>query len=411
MSRTIAASSNQTRLILIGTAVLLSLGMGIRQSLGLFLTPVTRDLALTAADFTLAVAVQNIVWGLSQALVGAIADRFGLRVTMMAGAVIYVVGLAIMAAAQGALALIISGGFIGVALSCTASSLAMTACARAVSEERRSKMLGVVSAAGSLGTLVVPLITQALLAHEAWQIGALFFLLLALAMLPAAFWAGGADRIPGHGTTTVSMREVVSQAVRNRPFLVLSGAYFVCGLNLVFLTTHLPAYLAICGQDPMLSAEALAVIGGVNCVGSLLTGWLGGIYPKHILLGLLYILRAVVFAAYFVMPPTPTSTLVFAAAMGMLWYPGVAPLIGGLVAEMFGTRYMATLLGISFVMHQVGSSLGAWGGGLIFDLSGSYDRAWQIGVLIGFAAGVIEILAGGPTRRHDRMIAPEVATT
>ncbi|HXP05063.1 MAG TPA: MFS transporter [Stellaceae bacterium] len=411
MPRAITASANQARLILIGTAVLLSLGMGIRQSLGLFLTPVTRDLALTATDFTLAVAVQNIVWGLSQALVGAIADRFGLRVTMMAGAVIYVVGLAVMAAAQDALALIISGGFIGVALSCTASSLAMTACARAVSEERRSKMLGVVSAAGSLGTLLVPLITQALLAHEAWQIGVLFFLLLAVAMLPAAFWAGSADRIPGHGTTTASMREVVSQAVRNRPFLVLSGAYFVCGLNLVFLTTHLPAYLAICGQDPMLSAEALAVIGGVNCVGSLLTGWLGGIYPKHILLGLLYILRAVVFAAYFVMPPTPTSTLVFAAAMGMLWYPGVAPLIGGLVAEMFGTRYMATLLGISFVMHQVGSSLGAWGGGLIFDLTGSYDRAWQIGVLIGFAAGVVQILAGGPTRRHDRLIVPGVATT
>src|ERR1700675_3924632 len=139
MPPTITASGNQARLILIGTAVLLSLGMGIRQSLGLFLTPITRDLALTAADFTLAVAVQNIVWGLSQAPVGAIADRFGLRVTMVAGAAIYIVGLAVMAAAQDALALIISGGFIGVALSCTASSLAMTACARAVSEERRSK--------------------------------------------------------------------------------------------------------------------------------------------------------------------------------------------------------------------------------------------------------------------------------
>jgi MFS family permease len=152
--------------------------MGIRQSLGLFLTPVTQDLALTATDFTLAVAVQNIVWGLSQAPVGAIADRFGLRVTMVAGAAINIVGLAVMAAAQDALALIISGGFISLALSCTASSLAMTACARAVSERPLSKMLGVVSAAGSLGTLVVPLITQALLARAAWQIGALFFLLL-----------------------------------------------------------------------------------------------------------------------------------------------------------------------------------------------------------------------------------------
>ena len=152
----------------------------------------------------------------------------------------------------------------------------------------------------------------------------------------------------------------------------------------------------------MLSAEALAVIGGMNCVGSLTAGWLGSQYPKLILLGLLYILRALVFTAYFTMPPTPASTLLFAAAMGMLWL-SVAPLVSGLVAEMFGTRYMATLLGISFVMHQVGSSLGAWGGGLIFDAMGSYDRAWQLGVLIGFSAGVVQILGGGPSRRHGKL--------
>src|ERR1700736_4730092 len=396
--------SADTRLILIGAAVLLSLGMGIRQSFGLFLTPVTRDRALTATDFTRAVAVQNIVWGLSQAPIGAIADRFGLRATMMAGAAIYVLGLGLMAASGGALALFVSGGFIGVALSCTASSLALTACARAVSEERRSKMLGVVAAAGSLGTLLVPLITQSLLVHQTWQIGVLFFVILAAVMLPAAFWAGAADRLPGSGIAKTTMREMLGQAARHRPFLVMSGAYFVCGLNLVFLTTHLPAYLAICGQDPMLSAEALATIGGVSAVGSLLTGWLGGRYPKHIILGLLYILRSLIFAVYFVMPPTPTSTLLFAAAMGMLWWPGLAPLIGGLVAEIFGTRYMATLLGLSFVVHQAGSSLGAWGGGWIFDLTGSYDDAWQIGTLIGFAAGVVQIVAGGPTRRQDRVI-------
>ena len=411
MSRTIAPNSSQARLILIGTALLLMLGMGIRQSLGLFLAPVTHDLRISAADFTVALATQNIVWGLSQALVGAIADRFGLRTTMMAGSAIYVVGLAIMAAAQGTIALIISGGLIGVALSCTATSLAMAACVRAVSPERWSKTLGVVSAVGSLGTLLVPLTTQTLLAHQPWQIGALFFMLMAIAMLPAAFLAGGADRIPGRSTAKTSMREVLGQAMRNRPFLVMSGAYFVCGLNLIFLTTHLPAYLAICGQDPMLSAEALAVIGGVSAIGSLLTGWLGSRYPKHIILGLLYILRAVIFAAYFMLPPTPTSTLMFAAAMGLLWWPGLGPLIGGLVAEIFGTRYMATLLGLSFVVHQVGSSLGAWGGGLIFDFSGSYDLAWQIGTVIGFGAGIIQILAGGPSRGRDRMILPAVATT
>jgi MFS family permease len=409
MSVIAAATRNRTRVILVGAAVLLSLGMGLRQSLGLFLTPVTRDLALTAADFTLAVAVQNIVWGLSQAPLGAIADRFGLRVTMLAGAAIYVCGLGVMASAHGAAALIVSGALIGVALSCTASSLVMTAVARSVPEQRRSKILGIVAAAGSLGTLMVPIATQSILASHAWQIGALFFVALAAAMLPAGFFAGGADRMPAHSVGKTTMRAMLGQAARNRPFLVMSGAYFVCGLNLVFLTTHLPTYLAICGQDPLLSAEALAVIGGMNCVGSLTAGWLGAKYPKHILLGVLYILRAFVFTAYFVMPPTPASTLVFAAAMGMLWL-SVAPLVSGLVAEMFGTRYMATLLGISFVMHQVGSSLGAWGGGLIFTAYGSYDHAWQIGVLIGFGAGVVQILAGGPTLRRDRIGAPGLAT-
>jgi predicted MFS family arabinose efflux permease len=406
-----APSTSQVRLVLIGTSLLLTLGIGIRQSLGLFLSPITHDLGVTAADYTLALAVQNIVWGLSQALVGAAADRFGLRISMMAGAVIYVVGLGVMAEAQGELALLVSSGLIGIALSCTATSLSMAACVRAVSPQRRSTMLGVVSAAGSLGMFVVPLATQGLLEHQPWRIGIVFFLILAVAMLPAAYWAGGADAIPAPKTETTSMREVLGQAMRNRPFLVMSGAYFVCGLNLIFLTTHLPTYLAICGQDPMLSAEALAVIGGVSAIGSLTTGWLGNRYPKHILLGLLYILRAFVFAVYFVMPPTPASTLVFSAAMGMLWWPGLAPLIGGLVADIFGTRYLATLLGVSFVVHQLGSSLGAWGGGLIYDLTGSYGPAWQIGTLIGFAAGVIQIVAGGPTRRRDPVIVPAAATT
>lgn len=409
MSPTMAPSASQARPILIGTALLLTLGMGIRQSFGLFLEPITRDLAVTAADFTLALAIQNIVWGLSQAFVGALADRFGLRMTMMVGAAIYIAGLGVMASAKGAVTLIVAGSLVGIALSCTATSLAMTACVRAVSAERRTKMLGVVSAAGSLGTLVVPIATQALLVRAPWQAGILFFGVLAIAMLPAAFMAGGADKLPPQSTSATSMREVLGQAMRNRPFLVMSGAYFVCGLNLIFLTTHLPAYLALCGQDPMLSAQALAVIGGVSAIGSLVTGWLGSRYPKHIILGLLYILRAMMFAAYFVMPPTPASTLLFAAAMGLLWWPGLAPLIGGIVAETFGTRYMATLLGLSFVVHQIGSSLGAFGGGLIFDWSGSYEVAWKIGTVIGFGAGIVQIVAGGPPRERDRMMVPAAA--
>jgi MFS family permease len=386
--------------------------MGLRQSIGLFLTPVTRDLALTAADFTLTIAIQNIVWGLAQAPAGAIADRFGLRLTLVAGTMIYIAGLAAMAAASGEIALIVSSVLIGIALACTASSLALAACARAVPERSRSKMLGVVAAVGSLGTFIVPLATQGVLKYYPWQIGALFFAVLAAAMLPAAFWAGASDKLPVMtAAAKTTMRDTLAQALRHRGFLVMSGAYFVCGLNLVFLTTHLPAYLEICGQDPMLSAEALAVIGAVNCVGALLAGWLGGRYPKHVVLGWLYILRSVAFAAYFVAPPTASNTLIFAAAMGLLWFPGVWPLLSGLVAEMFGTRYMATLLGISFVVHQVGASLGAWGGGIILDLTGSYDDAWKIGVLVGFAAGIVQIIAGGPVHPREARAEPQLVST
>jgi MFS family permease len=384
-------------LILAGAAVMMSIGMGMRQSLGLFLSPVTHGLALTAADFTFTVAVQNITWGLSQAPVGAIADKWGLRPVMLGGGILYIIGMLVMLTAGGAAGLTLSGGLVGMALACTASSLAMTASARAVSPERRSQILGLVGACSSLGTLLIAPSLQFLLARFDWHVGVVFFILLAAAMLPAAFMAGAVDRVPHPEEKRASMREVVGTAFRSRRYLVMTCAYFVCGLQLIFLTTHLPNYLAICGQDPMLGATALATIGGVNIFGSWFSGWLGGRYPKHILLGLLYLSRSCVLALYFMSPPTPTTTIVFAAAMGMLWL-GVIPLVSGFVAELFGTRYMATILGISFVVHQMGSVVGAWGGGLIFDAFGSYDRAWQIGVLIGAAAGTGQILFGGPSR-------------
>ncbi len=412
MLKAFTSISRQSRLILLGAAVLLTVGMGIRQSFGLFLTPMTKDLAITASDFTLMLAIQNMVWGLTQAFVGAFADKYGLRRTMLAGAATYVAGLVVMAAAQGVTALLVSGGMIGIALACTATSLTMSAVARAASPAQRSMTLGAVSAVGALGTLIGPLATQAILGLHAWQIGALFFVVLSIAMLPAAFLAGGADNIPQPVTAQrTSMTEVLGDAVRNRQFLVLSGAYFVCGLNLMFLTTHMPAYLALCGQDPMLSAWTLATIGGVSAVGSLITGWLGGRYPKHIILGSVYVLRSIMIAAYFAMPPTPASTILFAVAMGLLWWPGLAPLTAGIIADVFGTRYLATLLGMSFVVHQVGSSLGTWGGGVIFDLTGSYDPAWQIGATIGIAAGIVQIVFGGPPRSGERAPVASAAAT
>ena len=402
--------TSAARNIIIGASIMLGLSMGMRQSLSLFLPPVTKDLAITAADFTFAIAVQNIVWGLSQAPIGMIADKFGLRLAMTLGAIVYSAGLAVMLGANGAMALAISGGLIGIALSCTASSLCMTACARSVPENKRSVALGIVAATSSLGLMILAPTLQALLDGRDWRIAMGFFLLLSFVMVPAAWIAGRADQMPRPNRSEVTMRAMLAQAVRHRGFVVMSAAYFVCGLQLVFLVTHLPNYLDYCGMDPMLGAQALAVIGGVNIVSSYTAGWLGGRYPKHILLGMLYVCRAGVVAVFFMVPPTPTTTLVFAAVIGMLWL-GVMPLVSGLVAEMFGTRYMATLLGIAFVTHQFGSFLGAWGGGLIFDLLGSYDRAWQLGVAVGLFAGLLQIFAGGPPTRRDRIGAPVLNPT
>jgi len=397
--------------ILLGAALLLSLAMGIRQSLGLFMQPMTQS-GITVADFTFSVAVQNVVWGLSQPFVGALADRLGFRRVAMAGSVLYAAGILCAVLATGPLALILgTGPLLGVALSCTAASLNLSAAARAVPEHKRSMVLGIVSAGGSLGTLVAAPMAQTLMTTDGgWQVAMLAMFGLALLMLPAAFLMGRADKVPlppRRAGEATSFRAALGEALRRRAFLVMAAAYCVCGLQLVFLTTHLPSYLAMCGMDPMLSAQSLAVIGGFNIAGAYMWGWLGGIYPKHVMLGLLYLLRSVAIAAFFVFPPTPITTLAFAATMGLLWM-GVAPLTSGLVAQMFGLRYMTTILSIAFFSHQIGSFFGAWGGGIILEMLGSYDRAWQIGVLIGLIAGTAQI-AFGADSRPTRQLRPAMA--
>jgi predicted MFS family arabinose efflux permease len=273
----------------------------------------------------------------------------------------------------------------------------MTAAARAASPARRSVILGIVGAFSSVGTLVLAPVLQALLGASDWRWGAGLFVILAVVMVPAAMVTGRVDRLPHPSLARASAAAAIFEALRNRRFVVLCGTHFVCGLQLVFINTHLPNYLALCGQDPMLGATALAIIGGINIAGCLLAGWLGQHYLKNVLLGLTYLGRSAVLMVYFMLPPTPTTTILFAAAMGMMWL-GVIPLVSGYVADLFGTRNMATLLGVSFVVHQMGSVIGAWGGGMLFDMFGNYDLAWRFGVSIGFVAGVVQILFGGPSR-------------
>jgi MFS family permease len=398
--------------ILIGASVMLSLSMGLRQSLGLFMQPLTHDVHISISDFTLAIAVQNLAWGFLQPVAGALTPRFGFRPIMVAGAIMYVVGLGALAAANGLIGVMIGAGIlIGASLACTASALAMSVSARAVSAQQRSLVFGIVSAAGSIGAMIAAPIGQALSAGYGWRIGVVGFVALACIMVPAAWTAGRADKIPEPpplpgGVDDRSAGQAFMAAVTNGPFMVIAIAFFVCGLQLVFLTTHLPTYLALCGMDPMLSAEALGVIGGFNVLGSLFFGWAGGRWNKLVLLGMVYISRSLVLGAYFYWPATPASTLVFAALMGFTWL-GVVPLVAGAVAEMFGLRWQAMIQGIAFVGHQVGSFVGAFGGGLLYDALGSYDLAWRLAVATGLLAGAVQIASALLRRtRPPAVLAP-----
>jgi len=380
--------------ILIGASIMLTMSMGLRQSLGVFIPAITRDLSVTVAQFTLAVAVQNLVWGFLQPFAGAWAARAGYRPVMMAGALLYVLGMVLLATAHGMVAITLGAGLaIGASMACTGSAIAMAVAARSVPAAVRSTVLGMVSAAGSLGALMAAPIGQALSQQHGWRAGVTGFVVLALLIVPAAWFAGRVDKLPApppaRGEQT-SAWAATTQALKHAPFAVMTVAYFVCGMQLVFLTTHLPSYLDLCGLDPMLSAQALGVIGGFNVLGSLFFGWAGGRWNKLVLLGGIYTLRSFGLAWYFMADATPANTLVFAAIMGFLWL-GVGPLVAGYIGETFGLRWQAMLGGVAFMMHQLGSFVGAFGGGLAFDLMGSYNLALQVGVGLGLAAGLVQM--------------------
>jgi len=382
--------------ILIGASLMLSLSMGLRQSLGIFLQPLTRDVGISVSDFTLAIAVQNLAWGFLQPLAGALTVRYGFRAIMMAGALFYIAGLVLMASAHGFLGIMLgAGALIGTSLACTAAAIAMSVATRAVPASVRSTVLGIVSAAGSLGSLLSAPIGQLLNEDYGWRTGLVGFIILSLALLPAAWFAGRVDEIPvpprAHDDIAETSAAVAAKvAFGNASFLVMTCAYFVCGMQLVFITTHLPSYLAICGMDPMLSAQTLGVIGGFNVLGSLFFGWAGQRWNKLALLGGIYFFRSLALGWYFMLPPTPETTLLFGAIMGFLWL-GVGPLVAGAVAELFGLQWQAMIQGLAFMSHQLGSFVGAYGGGLIYDALGSYTLAWRIGVAVGLTAGIVQV--------------------
>lgn len=397
-------SGAQRWAIIGGAAVMMSIASGMRQSWGLFQPHMVRDLEITTADFSLALAMQNMVWGMLQPFIGALADRYGARPVAVGGVLMYALGLLVCLYARSATTLILGAGVcLGLALACTASNISLAVTSRAAEAAKRSVTLGTVAALGSLGLVAISPMAQSLIRSGGWELAMMAFLGLIAVMLPAAFMAGGADRIEPDAES--GPRQTASEAARealgHSGYMVMAIAFFVCGLQLVFLIVHLPNYLEICGVDPGVGASALMLIGLFNVAGCVLFGWLGGRYSKRVLLGGTYILRSLAITVYFTFPPTPASTLVFAAVMGTLWL-GIAPLITGLIIHMFGLRFLATISGIAFFSHQLGSFLGAYGGGLIYSSIGSYDLAWKIAVGIGLAAGVFQMTMN--TRPSKRVL-------
>ncbi|MBE0529306.1 MAG: MFS transporter [Rhodospirillales bacterium] len=369
--------------------LILSLAMGIRQTFGLFLPPVTADLCMARETFSLAMAVQNLLWGAVQPVVGMIADRYGAGRVVAAGAVAYVAGLVVMSGMEGTAGLQMGGGvLIGMAMAATGFSVVLGAVARRVPEEKRSMALGIVSAGGSFGQFAMAPVGQALIAQQGWQGAFLSMAVLATLMVPLALAVAGRPSAAGRGSGAATLRVALSEALGHRGYLYLTAGFFVCGFQVVFVAVHLPAYLKDLGLPGTTAATALALIGIFNIAGTYACGALGGMYPKKWVLAGLYLLRAMVIAVFLAAPKTEMSVYIFASALGFLWL-GTVPLTSGLVGHIFGVRYLSTLFGIVFFGHQVGSFLGVWLGGVVYDATGSYDAIWIASVALGIAAALL----------------------
>ena len=385
---------NQRRsllLLVLLSGLIISLCMGLRQSLGLFMRPMTVDLGISAATFGFSIALQNIVWGLSQPFIGAAADRYGPRPVLVGSALLYAAGLGLMAFSKGIPGgLEVAGFLVGVGTAGTGFGVLIGTVQRATPPERQSQTVGLLAAAGSLGTFALAPIGQGLIDGFGWQAAMLVFAVIAGSMvlfsLPIREQA-----LAGTKASSLNLQEAVGQAMGHRGYLFMTLAFFACGFQLVFLTTHLPAYLALCGVAPGVGATALGLIGLFNAIGTYLFGLLGARYSQKHLLALIYLLRTLFIVIFLVAPISATSTLIFAAAMGFLWL-GVAPLVSGIIGRVFGLTHFNTLYGIVFLSHQVGSFFGAWMGGVVFDWRGSYDFAWGALIVIGVTAFTLQWL-------------------
>jgi len=390
--------------VLVAGCVVLMLGFAIRASFGVFQIPIAEEFGWARAEFSLAIAIQNLAWGIGQPLFGAVAERFGDRKAIVAGALMYAAGLVLSSYAITPGQMQVLEILVGFGIAGTGFGVVLAIVGRAASAENRSMALGIATAAGSAGQVIGAPVAEWLLQSFHWQE---VFIIFAAVILSALFALPfiRSPKVATKAELEESMGVVLKRAFRDPSYTLIFLGFFSCGYQLAFITAHFPAFVTeLCGPiDPMgmlagigitttsaLGAASIAVIGLFNIVGTVTAGWLGKRYTKKYLLAGIYTGRTVAAAVFILMPITPESVLVFSAVMGALWLATV-PLTSGLVAHLYGLRYMGTLYGVVFLSHQIGGFLGVWLGGMMYDITGGYTLVWWIGVGVGAFSAIVHL--------------------
>ena len=382
----------QTPLVIIAAGCLIALlGFGARSAYGLLLEPMTGARGWGRETFAIAIAIQNLVWGFGVPFASMLADRYGPSRVLAVGAIVYGIGTAGMATATTGAGLTLFGGVLtGLGIALTSFSIALAAMAKVVDPGRQSLVLGIGTSAGSLGQVIFSPLSQLVIAEYGWD-SALFFLAASVLFIaPLAFVLPGNAETTGRATIEQGLGEAIVEAAQHRGYVLLTLGFFVCGFHVAFITVHFPAYVKDLGLAAEVGAWAIAIIGLFNIMGSFLSGLAGQRWPKKNGLVVIYSLRAIAISALLIADKSATTIYAFAAVMGILWLSTV-PLTSGIVAQVFGLRFMATLFGFVFLSHQLGSFLGVWLGGYLYDRTGSYDVVWWTGVALSIVAALLHM--------------------
>ena len=377
--------------VLICSGIILTLALGTRHSFGLYLPPMTMDLGWNRQTFAIALALQNLVYGIATPFAGMLADKYGAHRTLIGGNLLYVLGVALMAFSETGWEFSLSAGLlVGTGLSCSGWAIVFGVVARAYPPEKRTLALGITSAAGSFGQFIMLPYGQTLINNFGWQNSLLVFAATLLLILPLATALAEDTKTLATRFHQQSVPEVLRESLGHRGYILLCSGYFVCGFQILFISIHFPAYLIDQRMSPETGMMALAMIGLFNIFGSFFWGWLGNRFTKKYVLATLYFSRAVLIAIFLLSPMVPLTVYLFAATIGFLWL-GTVPVTSGLIAHIFGPRYLSTLGGIAFLFHQAGSFLGVLLGGVLFDATGSYQIMWVITIALGVLAGLINL--------------------